>query len=316
MIDEINDKHLPLVSVIMNCKNCEKYLDEAVGSVLDQTYDNWEVIFWDNQSTDSSAAIFHTYNDARLKYFLASEYTPLGEARNLAMQEAKGDYIAFLDCDDIWFPQKLEKQIPVFENENVGLVICDTVFFNEKRDVRQFYKKKKPPVGKVFRELLSSYFISLETAIVRTSVLKKLDHWFDPRFDVIEEYDFFVRIGYVWEVGYVDEVLSKWRVHSSSWTWSRPELFPAETELFVDKLHNNIPNFDTDYATEISIVKSNIAIQESIIAWRDGKTSDVRRILGPYFAKSLIATVITVWSLLLPYKTFDFINNIRVGLSR
>lgn len=316
MIEEIFDKRSPLVSVIMNCRNCERYLKEAVDSVLAQTYQNWEIIFWDNQSTDSSAVIFKAFNDPRLRYYLAPEYTPLGEARNLAMREASGDFIAFLDCDDIWLPLKLEKQIPVFDKESVGLVICDTIFFNEKRDIRQFYKKRKPPVGQVFKKLLASYFISLETAIIRASVLNKLDHWFDARFDVIEEYDFFARIGYVWEVGYVDEVLSKWRVHSSSWTWSRPELFPVETELFVEKMNKSIPNFGMDFAAEILIIESKIAIQRSIIAWRDGKTNRVRQTLAPYFAKNMIATLIVVWSYLLPYKTFDFINRVRVGLSR
>lgn len=311
---ETYDKRSPLVSVIMNCRNCEQYLAEAVDSVLAQTYNCWEIIFWDNQSTDGSAGVFKAYNDHRLKYYLAPTYTSLGEARNLAMKEAKGEFIAFLDCDDIWLPLKLEKQIPAFESENVGLVICDTIFFNEKRDIRQFYKKRKPPVGKVFKELFASYFISLETAIIRASVLNDLDHWFDARFDVIEEYDFFVRIGYVYEVSYIDEVLSKWRVHSSSWTWSRPELFPAETELFIEKMYRCMSNFGDDYAAEILIVRSKIAIQRSIIAWRDGKTSEARQILSPYFLKYVIPTVIVAWSYVLPYKTFDLINRIRVGL--
>jgi len=313
-IEEPILRRSPLVSVIMNCRNCDKYLKEAVESVLKQSYQNWEVIFWDNQSTDNSAIVFEAYKDSRLRYHLAPEFTPLGEARNLAMKKAKGEFIAFLDCDDIWLPRKLEKQIPVFDRENIGLVICDTIFFNDKRNIRQIYKKKKPPVGKVFKELLASYFVSLETTIIRTSVLYKLDHWFDTRFDVIEEYDFFVRIGYEFEVGYVDEVLSKWRVHSASWTWSRPELFPAETELFVEKMKRSIPNFHEDFAEEIQTLEIKIAIQRSIIAWRDGKTSLARKTLAPFMFKNIFATLIVVWSFLLPYETFDFINKVRVGL--
>ena len=142
MIEETYDKRSPLVSVIMNCRNCEKYLKEAVDSVLSQTYQNWEIIFWDNQSTDSSAVIFKAYNDPRLRYYLAPEYTPLGGARNLAMQKANGEFIAFLDCDDIWLPLKLEKQIPVFDKESVGLVICDTIFFNDKRVCKKSEKTR------------------------------------------------------------------------------------------------------------------------------------------------------------------------------
>ena len=99
-----------LVSVIMNCCNGEKYLREAIDSVYAQTYQNWEIIFWDNNSTDNSALIAQSY-DERLKYFLAKERTPLGKARVLAANEGKGEYLSFLDCDDLWETHKTEKQI-------------------------------------------------------------------------------------------------------------------------------------------------------------------------------------------------------------
>ncbi len=77
----------PLISVIMNCYNGEKFLREALDSVLTQTYTNWELIFWDNQSTDKSKDILLSYNDSRLKYFYATQHTNLGKARNLAMKK-------------------------------------------------------------------------------------------------------------------------------------------------------------------------------------------------------------------------------------
>ena len=104
----------PLVSIIINCFNGEEYLREALESVISQTYKNWEIIFWDNQSTDKSAEIFKSYQDSRLKYYLASSHTKiLYEARNYALKKATGDFIAFLDADDYWLPDKLEKQIPL-----------------------------------------------------------------------------------------------------------------------------------------------------------------------------------------------------------
>ena len=92
----------PLVSVIMNCYNGEKYLTESLSSLLSQNYSNWELIFWDNLSTDNSKKIFKNFNDKRFKYFLADKHTVLYEARNLAIKKTSGDYIAFLDTDDIW----------------------------------------------------------------------------------------------------------------------------------------------------------------------------------------------------------------------
>ena len=84
-----------LISIIINCFNGEKFLRETIDSVVNQTYTNWEIIFWDNQSTDSTAEIVQSYKDNRIRYFYAPNHTPLGEARNLAMKEARGDYIGF-----------------------------------------------------------------------------------------------------------------------------------------------------------------------------------------------------------------------------
>ncbi len=86
------------VSIIMNCLNGEKYLKDSIGSIYSQTYDNWEIIFWDNASTDRSDEIAQSY-DSRLKYFRSDETYSLGKARNLAVSKAKGEYIAFLDVD-------------------------------------------------------------------------------------------------------------------------------------------------------------------------------------------------------------------------
>ena len=101
----------PLVSIIMNCYNGELYLKKALESVLSQTYTNWELIFWDNQSQDKSEKIFKTYKDKRFKFYKSSDHTVLYEARNKAIQKSSGELIAFLDVDDFWLSSKLEKQI-------------------------------------------------------------------------------------------------------------------------------------------------------------------------------------------------------------
>lgn len=105
----------PLISILMNCYNGEHYLREALDSVLAQTYGNWELIFWDNQSTDNSADIFKQYKDARFKYFWSPEHTNLGGARPRAFEQLAGEFVAVLDVDDVWLPEKLETQIQFLE---------------------------------------------------------------------------------------------------------------------------------------------------------------------------------------------------------
>ena len=82
--------HKPLISIVINCFNSDEYLKIAIDSAINQTYENWEIIFWDNQSTDESANIVKSYDDERINYFYAPVHTPLGEARNLENKKAKG----------------------------------------------------------------------------------------------------------------------------------------------------------------------------------------------------------------------------------
>ena len=99
----------PLVSIIMNCLNGAQYIHEALQSILAQTYQSWEVIFWDNGSSDGSGSIAKSYGP-KIRYFRNETTTPLSTARNHAISKCRGDYVAILDVDDIWLPNKLEKQ--------------------------------------------------------------------------------------------------------------------------------------------------------------------------------------------------------------
>ena len=124
----------PLVSIIMNCYNGGKYLQEALDSIINQTYKNWELIFWDNQSTDDSENIVLSYNDHRIRYFYSKKHTILYEARNLAIEKSIGEYLAFLDVDDFWDSTKLEKQMRAFsKNSEVAIVYSNFYFKKEKQ---------------------------------------------------------------------------------------------------------------------------------------------------------------------------------------
>lgn len=276
---------MPSVSVIMNCLNSAKYLREAMDSVYAQTLKDWEIIFWDNASTDTSAAIAKSY-DGKVHYFKSESTVPLGKARNLAIEKSSGDYIAFLDCDDIWMPRKLEKQIPLFEkNKNTGLVFCDTVYFNEKGDRYNIYKNYKPPHGNVFRELFTHYFLSMEAVVIRKKALLSLDEWFDETLHVTEEEELFLRMAKQFELDYVDEPLSKWRMHGESWTHSRYHLFPVENEQVLSKFMKKYPDFERDYAREIVLFRKKIHYQKALSRFNEGNAAEARSLLKNYIRK-------------------------------
>ena len=96
----------PLVSVIMNCHNGEEFLNETLKSLKKQSYKNWELIFFDNNSKDRSISFVYSLKDSRFKIFRQKKLINLYDARNLAVQKAKGKYITFLDVDDLWKSNK------------------------------------------------------------------------------------------------------------------------------------------------------------------------------------------------------------------
>ena len=206
----------PLVSVIINCYNGEKYLAQAVDSVLAQTYRNWEIIFWDNQSTDRSAQIARSYSDPRLKYFYAPSHTGLYEARNHAIAKAQGEFLAFLDVDDWWLPDKLTRQIPLFADPQVGLVCANYWVESERKRKRWLALRRPIPRGWALGELLRSYFIGLVTLVVRRSALDSLDYPFDARFAIGGDRDLAIRLSVTWKLGSASEPLAVYRLHGDN----------------------------------------------------------------------------------------------------
>lgn len=292
----------PKVSVIMNCLNCGRYLCEAIDSVYAQTYKDWEIIFWDNASIDNSAEIVKSYDD-RLKYFRGDKTVPLYAARNLALKQAKGEYIAFLDCDDLWLSTKLEKQLKLFSREKVGLVFCNTFFMNQKTGNERVLYNKKPLTGMIFRQLLSNYFLSLQTVLIRRKCLDRLTEWFDDRFDMVGDVDLFTRIAFDWELDYVDDPLAKWRIHGDNMTFKKMGLFGKELLMMLDKYKRLYSNFQNNYKEEIKNIKARAAYYEAVEEWKTGNGNKSRKIILPHIAnnpKFLIVYLISV----LPYKKY------------
>jgi glycosyltransferase involved in cell wall biosynthesis len=206
----------PLVSVIMNCYNGEKYLRQAIESVFAQTYTYWEIIFWDNQSTDKSAEIVRSFESRRLKYFYAPNHTLLYDARNHAIEKASGDFIAFLDVDDWWLPTKLEKQIPLFSDPQVGLACGIYWIETEGKSKRRKSHKRPVPTGWVLNDLLKSYFVGMPTLVVRRSALASLDHPCDARYHMIGDFDLVVRLSIKWKLDCVQEPIACYRIHDNN----------------------------------------------------------------------------------------------------
>jgi glycosyltransferase involved in cell wall biosynthesis len=223
-------KNRPLVSVVMNCYNGEKFLRQAVESVLAQSYENWEIIFWDNQSTDLSAEIFNSFQDPRLKYHRAPKHTLLYEARNYALEKTSGEFLAFLDVDDWWLPERLEKQIPLFADPEVGILCCNYSVVSTPKNKQWLAHANAVPTGWVLEDLLKTYYVGLLTLVVRRTALDTIGRAFDPRYHIIGDYDLVVRLADHWKLDYVHEPLACYRLHAENESVKRRLLQVEELE--------------------------------------------------------------------------------------
>ncbi len=200
----------------MNCYNGELYLKQSIESILSQNYKNWELIFWDNQSNDKSANIFKSYKDKRLKYFYAPKHTFLYEARNLAIKKSKGEFIAFLDVDDFWDKEKLELQIPLFKDPEVGVVYGNHFIVNEKLKTKKIFLKKNKPRGYILDNLLKNYCTSLLTLVVRKIFLDAYKLPFDNSFHIMGDFDLMIKMACKYKFDCVGKPIATYRIHSKN----------------------------------------------------------------------------------------------------
>jgi len=232
----------PEISIVMNCYNSATYLAESVKTVLGQTFTNWEIVFWDNQSTDDSAKIIKSFKDKRIRYFYAPRHTDLGEARNLAIEKTKADWIAFLDCDDLWLPEKLEEQFSIVKEEkkrktNLGLVYCKTTIFGDH------FKEKEPdfytvwehlPQGDIFYEyLLTTNFIPLLSALINKKIFLKTGG-IPTQYRQAEDYYLFAAISEISAARAVNKTLCRYRIHSGNLTAKQKMLSVTESLEILD----------------------------------------------------------------------------------
>ena len=272
-------KNEPLVSIIMNCYNGEEYLRDAINSVINQTYKNWEIIFWDNQSTDKSSEIFKGYSDKRLKYYLAPSHTKiLYEARNYATKKINGDFIAFLDVDDWWCSDKLEKQIPLFDDSEVGLVYGNSWWVFEKKNRKKFLKKSFLPTGMILSELLNENVIGSPTYVIRRKSLESLEYFFDDHFHIIGDYDLHVRLAAKWKFDCIQAPVAYVRIHGRNESLLNKSKEIPEMKIWYNKLKKNQVITSEKELNKIHLQISYLETKEAILRneFRDSLSMVIR----------------------------------------
>ena len=315
----------PAVSVIMNCLNSSRDLREAMDSLMAQTFTDFEVVFWDNCSTDESPAIAQSYGE-KVRYFRGESIVPLGEGRNLALAQARGRYLAFLDCDDLWKPTKLERQVSLFEaNPRVGLVCTDTEIFDGRRVIKRLFAETSPERGMAFAALMQRQWISMSSAMVSREALTSLSAqkissgqginggWFDQSLNVCEEADVFYRIAHDWELDHVDEPLTLWRVHGANTTFRKFGQFADETLRILEKHRALYPGYDKQYAQLVELMTRRAGFQKAVALWREGHNGAAREAVRPW-RNSGLKYKLFWWASYLPGVFFDIAARLYFAL--
>ncbi|SDF93486.1 glycosyltransferase family 2 protein [Desulfovibrio legallii] len=315
----------PAVSVVMNCLNSSRHLREALDSLMAQTFTDFEVIFWDNASTDASPAIAQSYGP-KVRYFRGETIVPLGAGRNLALAQARGRCLAFLDCDDLWRPEKLAAQMALFDaNPRVGLVCTDTEIFDGRGMRRRLFAATAPQRGMAFAALMERQWISMSSAMIRATALTGLSPkgvapgtgenggWFDESLNVCEEADVFYRIAHDWELDHVDAPLTLWRVHGANTTFRKFGQFADETLYILDKHRRLYPGYDADYADLAALLTRRAAFQKAVDLWRQGRNAAARSVLRPWRSASRKHRLFW-WASYLPGACFDLAARLYFAL--
>tara|TARA_B100001093_G_C26745455_1_gene978638 strand:+ start:429 stop:1343 length:915 start_codon:yes stop_codon:yes gene_type:complete len=252
----------PKVSIIMNCYNGERYLKNAIESIYKQSFQDWEIIFWDNCSTDSSAKIAKSY-DNRLKYFIAPKKSILGEARYLAVSKCNSKYICFLDCDDEYLPDKLLLQYRMMESNNYALSCSQETLINDEGK-NMITPKIKIKSGYIFDKLLQQYQIGFQSVMIRRSVLENEKLSFKPFFTNFMDYDLFMRIASKHEIGVIRNPLIRHRITKDSLTSKAYERVSIENKITLDDIFRDNPELKNKYKNEIKIAYEKLEYYDSI----------------------------------------------------
>ena len=161
-----------LVSIIMPNYNCEKYLPETIQSVLDQTYQNWELIFVDDCSTDNSLEIIRSFNDDRICIFQNEKNSGAAISRNYALRQAKGRWMAFLDSDDLWAKDKLSEQLKFMKENEYAFSFTHFYFDRNDGNLTEFSPKKDVYT---YRDILKHNYMACPTVVYDASKIGKID---------------------------------------------------------------------------------------------------------------------------------------------
>jgi glycosyltransferase involved in cell wall biosynthesis len=232
-------KKSPKISVIIPTYNRVHLIGKAIKSVLNQTYQDFEIIVVDDGSTDNTEEVVKSFTDIKIHYICHKHNRGASAARNTGIKVSRGEYIAFLDSDDEWLPEKLDKQMKRFNNESseVGVVYTGDYYIDEKdKKVKKVHIPRKE--GYIYEELLAGNYIGTPSALLVKKECFTKAGLFDEDLPACEDYDMWFRIAKYYKFRYVNDLLVICLIHNNQMT--------GNSELMIE----GIKRIQTKYSKE------------------------------------------------------------------
>ena len=213
-----------LFSVIIPTYNCAEYLKRALSSVFSQTYQNFEIIVIDNSSIDETKNVLKSFDNQKLKYIEVNNNGIIAHSRNKGIEKAKGDWIAFLDSDDYWEPEKLDKVKDGIEEKPEAILFCHDEWY-VNNGVRKGRLRYGPNDKNLYEKLLFKGNCLSTSAVCLRSDIANQTSGFSERRDFIstEDYEYWIRLSQLGDVIFIDEILGEWCVHDSNDSVTNPQ---------------------------------------------------------------------------------------------
>lgn len=302
----------PAVSVNLCCYNGERYLAETLDSIGAQTYKDWELVIVDDGSIDSTGAIVKRYLDAGwpIRYHWQKNMG-LGCARNKCIELSSGRYIALIDQDDLWLPDKLERQVRAMD-DGISALCYGGVMKIDGQGKPIGYDIPKKKSGHLFAALLMQFDINVPTAMIRKAALEDANLNFDANVTASEEYCLFMQLAVKTRFIVISDVLAKYRIHDGALTGKSIARWADEREYTLELIKKNNPGIEEQFQAAFREAWARARYYRARYFLFQGKKSQARSemrknifIAGRYFALYLL--------LHLPRSVWDFVHRLRSG---
>jgi len=258
----------PLVSVIMPAYNGEKYIGEAIRSILNQTYSNWELVIIDDASMDNTLDVVYKFKDKRIKLFCNSINKGIASSTNFGIAKSSGKYIALLDDDDIAESNRLRVQVDYLEKHTeIDILGGRTTLINEEGEIIDYVKKPRYNPKYIKAVLLFNCMDFMNgTAMIRKEFIVKNQLFYKNNCYGMQDYRFYIESSKLGNISTIENFLLKYRVHRENETQRNFKFYEKERE----KLYAEFQRYSIQQSG-FRLKENELALLNKVLKERNGK---------------------------------------------